>query len=119
MAHPAGLEPATIRLEGGCSIQLSYGRFIHLHSMLSANFKLWQSQSQQPTCITSYPASGCARQAGRMLYRGRKAVNGFFKKIQLYKGVTANPQVASFAPGGVHAKMRVLFPPDSMVTLPT
>ncbi len=28
MAHPAGLEPATIRLEGGCSIQLSYGRFI-------------------------------------------------------------------------------------------
>jgi hypothetical protein len=30
MAHPAGLEPATIRLEGGCSIQLSYGRF-YLH----------------------------------------------------------------------------------------
>ena len=26
MARPAGLEPATIRLEGGCSIQLSYGR---------------------------------------------------------------------------------------------
>jgi hypothetical protein len=25
MAHPAGFEPATIRLEGGCSIQLSYG----------------------------------------------------------------------------------------------
>lgn len=31
MAHPAGLEPATIRLEGGCSIQLSYGHF-YLHS---------------------------------------------------------------------------------------
>ena len=29
MAHPAGLEPATIRLEGGCSIQLSYGRPLH------------------------------------------------------------------------------------------
>ncbi len=25
VATPAGLEPATIRLEGGCSIQLSYG----------------------------------------------------------------------------------------------
>src|SRR6478672_5325546 len=25
MATPAGLEPATCRLEGGCSIQLSYG----------------------------------------------------------------------------------------------
>ena len=25
MAVPAGFEPATVRLEGGCSIQLSYG----------------------------------------------------------------------------------------------
>ena len=25
LAHPAGLEPATSRLEGGCSIRLSYG----------------------------------------------------------------------------------------------
>ncbi len=29
MARPAGLEPATIRLEGGCSIQLSYGRKVN------------------------------------------------------------------------------------------
>ena len=27
MARPAGFEPATVRLEGECSIQLSYGRF--------------------------------------------------------------------------------------------
>ncbi len=26
MARPAGFEPAATRLEGGCSIQLSYGR---------------------------------------------------------------------------------------------
>ncbi len=26
MARPAGVEPATLRLEGACSIQLSYGR---------------------------------------------------------------------------------------------
>jgi len=25
LATPAGFEPATCRLEGGCSIQLSYG----------------------------------------------------------------------------------------------
>lgn len=28
MVRPAGFEPATTRLEGGCSIQLSYGRYI-------------------------------------------------------------------------------------------
>lgn len=27
MARPAGFEPATVRLEGGCSIRLSYGRY--------------------------------------------------------------------------------------------
>ncbi len=37
MAHPAGLEPATIRLEGGCSIQLSYGRLINLYSLMITN----------------------------------------------------------------------------------
>ena len=26
--RPSGFEPLTYRLEGGCSIQLSYGRFI-------------------------------------------------------------------------------------------
>ena len=30
MVRPAGLEPATIRLEGGCSIQLSYGRILEV-----------------------------------------------------------------------------------------
>lgn len=30
LARPAGFEPATTRLEGGCSIQLSYGRRMHM-----------------------------------------------------------------------------------------
>jgi hypothetical protein len=33
MARPAGFEPATTRLEGGCSIQLSYGRFRLIYKM--------------------------------------------------------------------------------------
>ena len=36
LATPAGLEPATCRLEGGCSIQLSYG--VGCDSIQAASF---------------------------------------------------------------------------------
>ena len=37
LATPAGFEPATCRLEGGCSIQLSYGVFRALRSSIEIN----------------------------------------------------------------------------------
>lgn len=37
MVRPAGLEPAATRLEGGCSIQLSYGRPMHRPAPLWGN----------------------------------------------------------------------------------
>jgi hypothetical protein len=49
MAHPAGLEPATIRLEGGCSIQLSYGRLFVSIAMQRLNKQLWSIISSEPT----------------------------------------------------------------------
>src|SRR3546814_13472838 len=39
VARPAGFEPATTRLEGGCSIQLSYGRAARLCG--AANSAVW------------------------------------------------------------------------------
>ena len=33
MVRPAGLEPATLGLEGRCSIQMSYGRIIFITSL--------------------------------------------------------------------------------------
>ncbi len=78
MARPAGLEPATIRLEGGCSIQLSYGRFIAQQPLLTKQPHKKLSRFASP----SYFVSGCARQAGRILRMTRPLVNNFFKKIK-------------------------------------
>ena len=66
MAHPAGLEPATIRLEGGCSIQLSYGRLFFASSM-DAKIKALAERIELLFRRASYPATGGARQAGRIL----------------------------------------------------
>ena len=76
MAHPAGFEPATIRLEGGCSIQLSYGRF-YLHSM---ERRLQAPTTEDNLLKSSYPAAGCARQAGRILRGQQQSVNSKMKK---------------------------------------
>ncbi|VXD00070.1 conserved hypothetical protein [Pseudomonas sp. 8Z] len=57
MAHPAGLEPATIRLEGGCSIQLSYGRLSIRQSRLKA---FDSSLATRAWPLPSHPASGCS-----------------------------------------------------------
>ena len=38
MARPAGFEPATVRLEGGCSIQLSYER-IEIESQATQTYQ--------------------------------------------------------------------------------
>ena len=45
-ASPAGFEPATYRLEGGCSIQLSYGDFI-----------IYISQSSNDRALANFSAN--------------------------------------------------------------
>lgn len=59
MARPAGLEPATIRLEGGCSIQLSYGRLFNLLSDTIANQLSVRTERAKNPLILPDLASQC------------------------------------------------------------
>ena len=71
MARPARFERATVRLEGGCSIQLSYGRYSLSHNLLHTRKPKSQGvvpagleispashRRPNPTPATSRPASG-------------------------------------------------------------
>ena len=56
VARPAGFEPATTRLEGGCSIRLSYGRLASLQHTEVTDLR----RDCCPILLDqlSYPASG-------------------------------------------------------------
>lgn len=93
LAHPAGLEPATIRLEGGCSIQLSYGRF-YLQSIRSADFKLRLMENLPPKAVL--PSSKLCSTSGANLNglsAGRQQLNrkNFRQVKELRIGDTASP----------------------------
>src|SRR5690606_36155324 len=66
LARPAGFEPATTRLEGGCSIQLSYGR--HMHIISPEGLKCW-SLNRLPSRLR------CACEAGRIILSHYHHVN--------------------------------------------
>ena len=57
MVRPAGLEPATIRLEGGCSIQLSYGRVLDF-TFLVLNMVGVEGFEPPTSCSQSKRATG-------------------------------------------------------------
>ena len=75
VARPAGFEPATTRLEGGCSIQLSYGRRMHIVN--PEELKCW-SLLRLPNRLR------CVCEAGRIILSPYPHVNAqmtFFSNI--------------------------------------
>ena len=80
MAHPAGLEPATIRLEGGCSIQLSYGRLFLLSRLERKSWLRLQQALGEVCCLLAQRLAVLDKRG--VCYSGRHASStGFFKKI--------------------------------------
>ena len=84
MVRPAGLEPATTRLEGGCSIQLSYGRVLDFFSVVLKNGRsggirtpdiLLPKQARYRTALHSEYLKCCAFQVVRILSRHPMFVN--------------------------------------------
>ncbi len=100
VARPAGLEPATVGLEGRCSIQLSYGRSRHLRSSRSPRQILTSllvgvegfepptscSQSRRATRLRYTP-----RPSGRMLRGAYGPVNGYRQISRLPRGLFQSP----------------------------
>lgn len=61
MARPAGLEPATTRLEGGCSIQLSYGRVLELELLQVLKiWSEWRDSNPRHSAPKADALPGCA-----------------------------------------------------------
>ena len=111
MARPAGLEPATIRLEGGCSIQLSYGRF-YLHSF-GAQTSSYGDEKTLQSRLTQQQAVLDKRGA---CYRDRMGSSTpYLKKFQLDKGVTGAVRYPAFAASPRRARMPLLFKSFPMV----
>jgi hypothetical protein len=91
MARPAGLEPATIRLEGGCSIQLSYGRLSICILYGAQTKKAWyfEPYGDSPYLLTQQQAVLDKRGES---YRGDfQPSTRKMKKISDIKGLRENP----------------------------
>jgi hypothetical protein len=59
LVRPAGFEPATTRLEGGCSIQLSYGRITGIKTLAGSRKVVGVEGFEPPTfCTQNRRATG-------------------------------------------------------------
>ena len=68
MVRPAGVEPATLRLGGECSIHLSYGRYLFYLLFSVFYVLLFLSAHCQTSMLTAWSLEN-RRTAGRISWR--------------------------------------------------